>query len=83
MDGALDEVISDAKTVVSSQSTEDQNERDAGESAIKAEGAQKAAEADKETLAELLKMLLVRVLCYAVTTRRVDVSPFPFSDLEL
>lgn len=62
LDGDLDEVIADAKAASSNHAGEDPNERDGRDSAVKAEAARKVAETDKETLAELLKMLLVRVL---------------------
>ncbi|OCB90862.1 hypothetical protein A7U60_g1886 [Sanghuangporus baumii] len=58
IDGELDEIISDAKGVVASRSSEAGKERGNSDEVAKASEMQKTAESDKDMLSQLLKLLL-------------------------
>lgn len=61
IDSELDEVILDAKSAIAHKNSEEGKDKVTAEVAEKAEELQKAADGDKGTLAELMKMLLVRI----------------------
>ena len=59
IDSELDEIIADAKAVISGQGAEDEKGQGEAKDTPKAAEAQKVGEGDKATLSQLLKLLLV------------------------
>ncbi|THH08122.1 hypothetical protein EW145_g2921 [Phellinidium pouzarii] len=77
IDAELDEIVADARIVFGSSGSVnvEENVKDSVQAKTKAETAKKMAESDKETLAELVKKLLVASIVEPLTCReRLDMA---------